>query len=71
MKWIGDDKGAGGGEDGSMGGVRDKNSGVRGGKGVRIGETCSGNMADSGTISVATCGNSDKDCDTNKVTSEG
>ena len=73
---ICDDKRAGGGENGSMGDVRDKNSGVRGGKGVGIGEACSGNMADSGTISVATSGNSDKDCvangcDTDAVISEG
>ena len=75
----GDDKGAGGGEDGSIGYVMDRNDGVRGGKvmkGVGIGDTSSENfsvMADSGTISVATSENSDEDCvasscDTDKVT---
>ena len=71
----GDDKVAGGGEDGSLGNVRDKNNGVRGGKGAKgvgIGETCSGVMEDS----VTTSGNSNKDCvasscDTENVTSEG
>ena len=70
----GDEKGAGGGEDGSMGNVRDKNNGVRGGKGAKgvgIGETCSGVM----DASFITSGNN-KDCvasscDTEKVTSEG
>ena len=72
----GDDKGTGGGEDCSMGDVRDKNNGVRGGKevkGVGIGEACSGNMDGS---SDSTSRNSDKDCvasscNTDKVTSEG
>ena len=78
----GDDKGAGGREDGSIGYVMDKNNGVRGGKGMKgvgIGDTSSesiGDMADSGTISVTTSENSDEDCvasscDTDKVTSEG
>ena len=76
----GDDKGAVEGVDCSMGDVTwDKNNGVRGGKGVKgvgIGETGSGNMADSGIISVATSGNSDKDCvvsncNTDKVISDG
>ena len=75
----GDDKGAGGGEDGSTGDVMDKNNGVRGGEGVKgvgVGDTSSesiGDMGDSGTISVATSENSDEDCvasscDTDKVT---
>ena len=75
----GEDKCAGGEEEGSPGDVMDKNNGVRGGKGVKgvgIGDTCSENvgvMADSGIISVATCRNSDEDCapsscDTDKVT---
>ena len=74
-----DDKGAGRGEDGSNGDVREKGNDVRGGKGVKgvgIRETCSENvddMADSGTISVATSENSNEDCvasscDTDKVT---
>ena len=75
----GDDKCAGGEEEGSTGDVMDKNNGVRGGKGVKgvgIRDTCSekiGVMADSGTISVATSESSDEDCvasscDTDKVT---
>jgi len=75
----GDDKGAGRGEDGSNGDVREKGNGVRGGKGfkgVGIGDTSSesiGDMGDSGTISVTTPENSDEDCvasscDTDKVT---
>ena len=78
-RMSGDDKGAGGVEDGSNGDVREKDNGVRGGKGVKgvgIRDTCSekiGVMADSGTISVATSENSNEDCvasscDTDKVT---
>ena len=81
-RMSGDDKGAGGGEDGSIGYVMDRNDGVRGGKGVKgvgIEDTSSesiSDMADSGTISVTTCKKSDEDCvasscDTDKVTSEG
>jgi len=81
-RMSGDDKGAGGGEDGSNGDVKEKDNGVRRGKGMKgvgIGDTCSENvgvMADSGTILVATSENSDDDCvagscNTDKVTSEG
>ena len=73
-RMSGDEKGAGEGEDGSRGNVRDKNKGVRGGKvakGVGIGENCSGVM----DASFITSGNN-KDCvasscDTERVTSEG
>ena len=70
----GDEKGAGGGEDGSMGNVRDKNNGVRGGKGAKgvgIGETCSGAMEDSVTASGNNKDCVASSCDTEKVTSEG
>ena len=47
----GDDKGAGGGEDGSTGDVMDKNNGVRGGEGVKgvgVGDTSSESIGDMG-----------------------